>query len=60
MIMSVVTNMVEFWLMCGSQSPQKNILMIIRKKKYMLNAQLLPDGQTETMFVAEIKNILIY
>ena len=60
MIMIVVTNMVEFWLMCGSQSPQKNILMIIRKKKYMLNAQLLLDGQTETMFVAEIKNILIY
>ncbi len=30
------------------------------KKKYMLNAKLLPDGQTETMFVVEIKNILIY
>lgn len=30
------------------------------KKKYMLNAKLLSDGQTETMFVAEIKNILIY
>ena len=27
------------------------------KKKYMLNAQLLPDGQAETMFVVEIKNI---
>lgn len=30
------------------------------KKKYMLNAKLLSDGQTETMFVVEIKNILIY
>ena len=30
------------------------------KKKYMLNAKLLSDGQTETAFVVEIKNILIY
>ncbi len=29
------------------------------KKKYMLNAKLLSDGQTETAFVVEIKNILI-
>lgn len=30
------------------------------KKKYMLNAKLLSDGQIETMLVVEIKNILIY
>lgn len=30
------------------------------KKKYMLNAKFLSDGQIETMFVVEIKNILIY
>ncbi len=28
-VMIVVTNMVEYWLMCGSQSPQNNVLMII-------------------------------